>query len=213
VIFDLDVGKPRIYPDDQMGFAACLALSDEPSLQGAVGVGIGATCGKVLGSDCAMRGGLGTASARLPGGVVVGALAVCNAWGDVIHPRTGEVLAGARDPTGPGSFLDTERYMCQRTGLQTRYFGMDTTLCVVATNAPFSREQTTKIAMMAQDGISRAVRPSHTMYDGDVVFALSSGKQGQAIDVNIAGTTAARLVSEAILRGVCAANGLDPPAT
>lgn len=213
VIFDLDVGKPRIYPDAEMGFEACGNLADLPSAQGAVGVGIGATCGKVAGSDYAMRGGLGTASTMLPGGVVVGALAVCNAWGDVVDALSGTVLAGARDPARPDQFLDTEQYVCDRTELQSRYFGMDTTLCVVATNAPFSREQTTKIAMMAQDGIARVVRPSHTMYDGDVVFALSSGKQGQAIDVNIVGTIAARLVAKAIVRGVCVANGLALPST
>lgn len=203
-IFDLDVGRPRIYPDHQMGLRACEAATAEASPQGAVGVGVGARCGKVLGSDFAMRGGLGTASARLPGGVVVGALAVCNAWGDVIDPETGAIVAGARRPDGAG-FLDTDAWLSTQERLEARYFGMDTTLCVVATNARFSREQVTKIAMMAQDGVARATRPSHTLFDGDVVFALSCGEvEG---DLTIVGAMAARLVSAAIVRGVRSASG------
>jgi L-aminopeptidase/D-esterase-like protein len=202
-IFDLDVGTPRIYPDHAMGLEACHAASSEASPIGAVGVGIGARCGKALGTDCAMRGGLGAASATLPGGVVVGALAVSNAWGDVVNAR-GEIIAGARRQDAPTRFLDTESWLLQQTKLSTRYFGMDTTLCVVATNARFSREQTNKIAMMAQDGIARSTRPSHTMFDGDVVFALSLGSL--EADVTIVGALAAQLVCKAIIRGVRATN-------
>jgi len=197
-IFDLDVGKPRIYPDHAMALQACRAAREDLEAQGAVGAGIGATCGKALGTASAMRGGLGVASTVLPGGVVVGALAVCNAWGDVVNLRN-EIVAGARDP-GSGQHIDTERWLCEQTELDMRYFGRDTTLCVVATNAAFSREQMTKIAMMAQDGIARATRPSHTLFDGDVVFGLSAGDRSG--DVTIVGAAAARLVSQAIIRGV-----------
>jgi L-aminopeptidase/D-esterase-like protein len=209
-IFDLDVGRPRIYPDSDMGYAACQNATAEASQQGTVGAGRGSTCGKVLGSSSAMRGGLGTASVTLPDGLVIGALAVCNAWGDVIDPDSGEIVAGARHPDPPRDFLRTEDYMINRRDIDTRFFGMDTTLCVVATNARFSREQVTKLAMMAQDGIARAIRPSHTMFDGDVVFALSLGDR--EIDVNIAGSIAARLIVGAIIRGVRAANSVEEPA-
>lgn len=212
VIFDLDVGKPRIYPNRAMGLAASEAATEEASPEGSVGVGSGATVGKVLGSDRAMKGGLGTASVRLANGVTVGALAVCNAWGDVFDPRRSEILAGAQHPDDPDRFLDTESYIFGETELGTRYFGMDTTLCVVATDGEFTREQTTKIAMMAQDGIARVIRPSHTMFDGDVVFALATlGRPAQAVDVNIVGSVAARLVETAIVRGVCIANELPVP--
>jgi len=203
-IFDLDVGRPRIYPDPAMGYAACQAASADATLQGAVGAGSGATCGKVLGSDHAMRGGLGTASMALPDGVVIGALAVCNAWGDIVHPDNGTILAGARHPNDPSRFLNSEEYIIDHRSIDTRFFGRDTTLCVVATNAKFSREETTKLAMMAQDGIARAIRPSHTLFDGDVVFALSAGDK--EADVTVAGTIAARLIVHAIIRGVLAAN-------
>lgn len=211
-IFDLDVGKPRIYPDPKMALAACQGADRGPSPMGAVGAGIGATCGKALGSELAMRGGIGTASGRLPGGVVVGVLVVCNAWGDVVNARN-EIVAGARSPQHDG-YLDTESWLCSQSSLETRYFGMDTTLCVVATNATFSREQITKVAMMAQDGIARATRPSHTLFDGDVVFSLSLGQEHRS-DMNIVGSLAARLVSRAIVRGVRAANAARgrPPAS
>jgi L-aminopeptidase/D-esterase-like protein len=208
VIFDLDVGNPHIYPEKEMGYAACLAASPEPSPQGLVGAGIGATCGKVLGSEFAMRGGIGTASVKFEDGFAVGALAVCNAWGDVVDMETGKIIAGARHPKKKNQFLDTEAYLAKKRKIATRFFGMDTTLCVVATNARFSREQTTKVAMMAQDGIARVIRPSHTMFDGDVVFALSTGKK--KVDVNIVGTLAARLVARAINRAVRAGNEAAP---
>lgn len=212
VIFDLDVGKPRIYPNRAMGLAACEAATEDVSPEGRIGAGIGATIGKILGSELAMRGGLGTASVRLDNGVTVGALAVCNAWGDVVNPRRGQIVAGARHPEAETSFLDTESYIFGQTELATRYFGMDTTLCIVATDGAFTREQTTKIAMMAQDGIARVIRPSHTLFDGDVVFALATlGRPAQAVDVNIVGSVAARLVETAIVRGVCLANEIPVP--
>ena len=209
VIFDMDVGKPRVYPDREMGYKACQLACREPSPQGLIGVGAGATCGKAMGSENSMRGGVGTASARLANGVTIGVLSVCNAWGDVINPRLSKIVAGARDPQKTGSFIDTEYHIWGLDKIETRYFGMDTTLCVVATDALFNLEQCTKIAMMGQDGIARAIRPSHTQFDGDVVFAIStSSGQAKSIDVNIAGSYAARLVEESIVRGVCAGNDI-----
>lgn len=207
-IFDLDVGKPRIYPDAAMGYAACEGATDEAGELGAVGVGAGALVGKALGTDQAMRGGLGTCSTTLEGGVVVGALAVCNAWGDVIDPGDGRIVAGARAHGPAGGFLDTDDWLTRQHHLDTRHFGMNTTLCVIATNARFSREQVTKIAQMAQDGIARATRPSHTLFDGDAVFALSCGDV--PADVTVVGATAARLAWKSIVRGVLAANALRP---
>jgi L-aminopeptidase/D-esterase-like protein len=203
-IFDLDVGRPQIYPDPAMGYAASAGATTEASQQGAIGAGLGATCGKVLGSEYAMRGGFGTASLRASDGLAIGVAVVCNAWGDIIDPDSGMIVAGARSPQQCDEFLDTERFMRTQRRIETRFFGMDTTLCVVATNARFSREQVTKLARMAQDGIARAIRPSHTLFDGDVVFALSLGDK--EIDVNIAGSIAAQLVVGAIIRGVRMSN-------
>jgi L-aminopeptidase/D-esterase-like protein len=204
VIYDLDVGNAQIYPEKEMGYAACAAATSAPCAQGPVGAGIGATCGKILGSDYSMRGGLGTASMWLETGVVVGALAVCNPWGDVVDIDSNKIIAGARTRKGGRGFLDTEAFLAKQQRLDTRFFGMDTTLCVVATNARLTREQATKLAMMAQDGIARVIRPSHTMFDGDVVFALSTGHK--KIDVNVVGSVAARLVARAINKSVHASN-------
>lgn len=206
VIFDLDVGKPRIYPDREMGWAACQAATSDHSPQGPYGAGIGATCGKIMGTDHSMKGGTGTVSVKLDNGVIIGALSVCNAWGDVVDSYTGRIIAGARMEPDSDRFLDTEYHLGTQTRLSTRYFGMDTTLCVVATNAKLTREQATKVAMMAQDGIARVVRPSHTMFDGDVVFVLSVGDK--ETDVNIVGSVAARLVAAATVKAVCASNGI-----
>lgn len=201
-IFDLDVGEPYIYPDPDLGYAAASAADDATSAQGRVGAGLGALCGKALGSRHAMRGGLGTASGRLANGVVVGAVVVCNAWGDAVG-ADGQLLAGARRTDG--SFLESEDWLHQQTQLSTRYFGMNTTLCCVATNAKLSPAETGKVAAMAQAGIARATRPANTLFDGDVIFALSTG-EGIEVDVNVVGSLGARLVSHALRRGVRAAN-------
>lgn len=211
VIFDLDIGKPQIYPDKEMGYQACLNATTRPSAEGLVGAGTGALCGKVLGSDYAMAGGIGTISCRFKKDIVVGALVVCNAWGDILAPNSAEILAGARGAGEQKKFLNTNQYLKQGGSFDDRFFGRDTTLCVVATNAKFDREQTTKIAMMAQDGIARVIRPSHTMYDGDVVFSLATGQSEETADETVIGAIAADLVEQAIVRSVCASNHLPFP--
>lgn len=208
VIFDLDVGKPQIYPDKAMGYEACQNAVSTRSRQGVVGAGYGALCGKILGSDKAMKGGLGTASLEFPNRIKVGVVAVANPWGDLVDTTTGNILVGAKDPDRPDEFLNTEEYMARLGEFDNRNFGMDTTLCVVATNARLTREQATKVAQMTQDGIARCIRPAHTMFDGDVVFVLSTRPSGVVVDHNVIGTVAARLVEQAIVRGIVVANGI-----
>lgn len=211
VIFDLDIGKPQIYPDREMGYRACQSAVHHPSLNGMIGAGYGALCGKVLGSNHAMKGGLATTSCRIGETVVMGAVAVCNAWGDVLDPGSNRIITGAKDPDNPGEFLNTNRYIRHGGDFDTRFFGRDTTLCVVATNAKFNREEITKIALMAQDGIARIIRPSHTMFDGDIVFTLATGTTDESVDETTAGAVAADLVEQAIVRSVCASNGITLP--
>ncbi len=207
-IYDLEMGDPAIHhaPDRKMGYSACETASSDMSPEGLVGCGVGATCGRILGNENRMRGGLGSSSITLSNGVTVGTLVVCNAWGDVLDPDTGQIVAGAIDPK-TDKFLDTEAYMFAENTVGTTFFGSNTTLCVVATNARFSREQITKIANMAQDGIARAVRPSHTLYDGDIVFAASTGTLETEVNLNIVGALAARLIARSIVHGVSLANG------
>lgn len=205
VLFDLDVGDASIRPDAGMGYAACNAAADGLLAQGSVGAGTGCTVGKMLGSGRASKSGIGTASADLGGGLVVGALIAVNAFGDVVDPRSGEILAGLKTKDGD-AFADTLATMKGFVAKQAlRFAGRShTVIGVVATNAKLSKEETNKVAQMAHNGLARAVRPAHTLFDGDTLFALATGKKGA--DVNLVGAYAAEVVAEAIVNAVKMAN-------
>ncbi len=204
ILFDLDLGDPNARPDAEMGYAACRAATDESVSEGNVGAGAGASVGKILGPKRAMKSGLGSAAVSLGGGLVVGALIAVNAFGDVVHPAGGEILAGARKVRSD-QFADTLVVMQGLIGKAALHFASSTVIGVVATNARLSKEEANKVAQMAQDGIARAVRPAHTMFDGDTLFALATGKK--RADVNLVGAYAAESVAQAIVRAVRAAEG------
>jgi L-aminopeptidase/D-esterase-like protein len=202
VLFDVVVGDPSVRPDAAMGYAAASAATSGDFSQGSVGAGTGATVGKVLGMERAMKGGLGSASAHLAGGLVVGALAAVNAFGEVRDPQTRKVLAGPR--LEDGTLGDTVELLPEAAA-RLRW-GESTTLGIVATNARLSKPQVSKVAQMAHDGLARAVYPVHTSVDGDVVFAASVGRVEAAPDV--VGAWGARVIEEAIVRAVLAADGI-----
>lgn len=212
ILFDLAVGDAKVRPDAEMGYHACRAASKQPPAEGNAGVGMGATVGKILGLGHAMKAGVGTASLDMGGGAIVGALVAVNAFGDVVDPATDEILAGARalevGPLrlgAPGYFADTLRVMRTLVGRATLGFATreHTVLGVVATNAGLNKEQVNKVAQMANAGLARTIRPVHTMLDGDILFALSTGRR--RVDANIVGALAAEVVAEAVLRAVRAA--------
>ncbi|HEX6513268.1 MAG TPA: P1 family peptidase [Chloroflexota bacterium] len=197
VIFDLGVAQGPA-PDLQAGYAASAAASLDEDRRGLVGAGAGATVGKALGRDHALPGGLGMASVRA-GQHVVGALAVVNAFGDVVD-RQGSILAGAR--RSDGTFADAVALIAE-DGLLRHATLANTTLAVVATTAPLTREGVVKLAQMGHDGMARAIRPIHTMVDGDVVFALSVAEpHAEAGDVSALGAMAAEAVQDAIIDAV-----------
>jgi L-aminopeptidase/D-esterase-like protein len=208
ILFDLDLGDARARPDAEMGYAACEAASDGPVAEGNVGAGGGATVGKIMGPGRAMKGGLGSAAVSLGGGLVVGALVAVNAFGDVVDPAGGEILAGARKLRSdePADTLATMKGLVGKAVLR---FASSTVIGVVATNARLSKEEANKVAQMAQDGVARAVRPAHTLFDGDTLFVMATGqKRG---DVNLVGAYAAEVVAKAVVSGVrraAAAGGL-----
>ncbi len=212
ILFDLGLGRGDVRPDAAMGRAACEAATSDPPAEGNAGAGMGATLGNALGPEGTMKSGLGTASIDLGNGVIVGALVVANPLGDVIDSQTGEILAGARRPEDEGGgFADTRRVFKSRLGERPMEFGSgeNTVLGVVATNAKLTKRGCKKVAQMAQAGVARTVRPVHTMFDGDAIFALATGER--PADVNIVGTFAAEVVAEAIQRAVkraIAAGGL-----
>ena len=205
ILFDLDVGDSGARPDSAMGYAACQSAVSAPVAEGNVGAGTGASVGKVLGPARAMKSGLGTAAVEVRDGLVVGAVIAVNAFGDVVDSASGEILAGARATEGEGP-ADTMRVMMRLAGGETPSFPSSTVIGVVACSARLTKEEANKVAEMAQDGIARAVRPAHTMFDGDTLFALATG--GEAADVNLIGALGARVVAEAIVSAVKAADSV-----
>jgi L-aminopeptidase/D-esterase-like protein len=212
VIDDLAVGNPRIRPDDRSAYAACAAATADPVAEGNVGAGAGATVGKMYRSRgvSGMKGGLGTASLTL-GDVVLGALAVVNAAGDVLDWRTGRIVAGARRPDG--SFADSVDMMreivARAPGAIDDAALRSTTLAIVATNVDLTKTALTKLAMMANCGAARAIRPYHTTGDGDQLFAISTGTLRRPdVALTMLGALAADLVADAIVRGVRAARSV-----
>ena len=215
ILFDLGIGKSDVRPDSSMGYLACQNASSDPPAEGNVGAGTGATVGKILGVGQSMKSGIGTASQEIGAGVIVGAIVAVNAFGDVIDPSTGQIIAGARSKDvgplhigAPGNFADTLKVMQTLIGRTILGFGSreNTVIGVIATNAKLDKEATNKVAQMAHDGLARTVRPAHTMLDGDTIFALATGEH--AADVNIVGAYAAEVFAQAILRAVRAAKSV-----
>lgn len=202
VLFDVVVGDPSVRPDAAMGSAAASSATGGDFAQGSVGAGTGATVGKVLGMDRAMKGGLGSASACIEGGLVVGAIAAVNAFGEVRDPRTRRVISGPR--LEDGTLGDTVELLPEAAA-RLRW-GENTTLGIVATNARLTKPQANKVAQMAHDGLARTVYPVHTTVDGDVVFAAATG--GVEALPDVVGAWGARVMEQAIVRAVLAAEGL-----
>ena len=178
VLFDLAVGDPAVRPDPAAGYAACESATDGPVEEGCAGAGTGATFAKVPNPAAGWKGGIGTASAE-EGDLVVSALVAVNALGTVVE-EDGTPLAENRDP-------EAERQV---------WPGTNTTLGVVATNAVLSKERAQLLAQAGSEGISLAVSPAHTMWDGDTVFALATG------EVEAAQATLERMASHAIAEAI-----------
>lgn len=215
-IDDLAVGDPRIRPDADAAYKACAAASSAPVAEGSVGAGAGATVGKMHRGRgySGMKGGIGSASIVL-GDVVIGALAVVNAAGDILDWRSGRIIAGAR--RADGTLADSVEIMrglvmgtpaADRGGVQDPLLG-STTIVVVATNVALTKTMLTKVASMANCGAARAIRPYHTTGDGDQLLAVSTRKlQRPELQLTVIGALAADVVAEAIVRGVRAAKGV-----
>ena len=196
VIFDLSVGDAKVRPDREMGYQACQNATDAPVEMGTIGAGTGATVGKAPGVTPA-PGGVGSACVRLDSGLIVAAIAVVNALGNVVDPTTGEILAGGKEN---GNFVDiTERLLDANNMVR----GTNTTIGVVATNATLTPAEVNRVAEVAHDGMARAIRPAHTMFDGDTLFALATGAHTDS-SMNTVGILAAEVVAEAIVNAVTA---------
>lgn len=210
ILMDLSVGgKPTVRPTADCGYKAAEAAMAGPVTEGNVGAGAGATVGK-MGGGRSMKGGLGSAAIVLPNGLVVAAIVAINAVGDVVDPETGRIVAGVRSEDGK-SLADVRKLL--RSGALLRRpaprTGENTTIGLVATNARLTKTEINRVAMMADDGLARAITPSHTTGDGDTVFSLATGRWDGQASVTIIGALAADAMAEAIVRAVSKAESLE----
>lgn len=205
ILFDLGIGRADVRPGREMGEKATLAVNSGPVAEGNIGAGTGATVGKIFGMKQAMKGGIGSASLTLGNGVVVAALVAVNAYGDVIDPANGRIVAGARKSPESREFVDAAAAL--RHGIpETRPFRGNTTLAIVATNAALDKVQTNKLAALGGLGVVRTISPVNTMADGDITFAISVGKERASVDA--LGSAAAEVLAQAVLRAVRAARSI-----
>lgn len=188
VLYDLVAGRSVVWPDAASGHRACEAASADPVPEGRVGAGAGATVAKLYGLQSARSGGLGSTALALPGGGWVAALVVVNALGEIVDPADGRTVVAAK-PGGRSDYVP--------------FPGRNTSIGVVATDLALTKTQCLRVAQMAHDGLARAIRPSHTLYDGDTLFALSLGRDAPGNPQTI-GVFAAEAVSQAVLRAVSA---------
>jgi L-aminopeptidase/D-esterase-like protein len=207
VLFDLSIGRPR-HPDADAGYRAARATRSGSVPEGSVGAGTGATVAKFAGPDSRLKGGLGTASETLPGGIVVGAVAAVNAVGAIRDPRNGRIVAAPR--TGARGFVDVERTLrAGRGGMLAAPTPENTTLAVVATNATLAKAQVNRLATVCHDGFARTIWPAHTRGDGDTIFALATAEvELDAARYTALEAIATQAVERAVLRGVTMAVGL-----
>ena len=213
VLFDLNLKTGSVRPGPDDGFRACQDAASGALLQGTAGAGTGATVGKALGLARATKGGIGTASIALPGGILVAALVAVNAYGGVVDHRTGQVVAGPRCETG-GGFHDSNELLIEgRSASRSVLPGENTSIGVVATNASLSKAQANYLARISHDGLALTIRPCHTPRDGDTMFAMATCTNQETADLTQLGAAAVEATAQAVLNGVLAATGLgDIPA-
>jgi L-aminopeptidase/D-esterase-like protein len=204
ILYDLNVGDGKIRPNADAGYKACINAKAGPVEEGSIGAGAGATVGKLAGGK-PMKGGIGTSSIKLANGLIVGAIVAVNCVGDVVDPKTGKIVAGARTQDGKAFLNIIETY---RSGRGVASPGQNTTIGVIATNARFDKTQMTKIAEMSHDGLARAINPTHTPSDGDTLFAVTTATSTVTPNLTMIGALAAEAVSEAILRAVMKAKSI-----
>ena len=209
ILFDLGVATCGVRPGYQEGYEACLNASNKQQAQGSIGAGTGATVGKMMGMGSAVKSGIGMASLDLGNGVIIGAIAAVNAVGSIHDPRSGDIVAGPRTEDGT-VFRDSVEIALSldqdRNASDEKEF--NTTLAVVATNAALSKDQANKLASIAHDGFALAIRPTHTMADGDVVFAVGTGVGSPQFEFQKLLTASVQVTADAIVNAVKFATGV-----
>lgn len=202
VLFDLVVGDYKIRPNMEMGYKACLNATNKECPNGNIGAGTGATVGKFLGLDRAMKGGLGSYAIQVEK-LKVGALVAVNALGDIVDSETGEVLAGLLDEDKK-RIIGTESEMVKAYGQRKNVFSGNTTIGLIVTNGSLTKSEANKLASMAHNGYGRAIRPAHSIFDGDTIFTMATGQVNA--DINVIGFLAAKAMEKAIVKAVKSAD-------
>jgi L-aminopeptidase/D-esterase-like protein len=203
VVFDLGFINSEVRPTGDDGYAAAASASKDFEV-GNAGAGTGSTVAKLLGGSASIKGGVGTASIRMPNGATVGALMVVNAIGGVVDPTTGEIVAGPQTKDG---FADSIELMIESPP-KDRGFFRNTSIGVVVTDARLDKIGATRLAIAGQDGIALAIRPSHTANDGDTMFGLSTGTHPESIPGDVLHAAALKAVTGAIMNAIDSAETL-----
>ena len=207
ILFDLGLLTAEVRPGPAEGRAACLAASTGPMEEGSVGAGTGATVAKALGMAGAVKSGIGSASLRLPDGCTVAAVVAVNAYGGVFDYRSGRLVAGPRREDGSG-FEDPVGLALRQKAGEDGSALTNTSIGVVATDAPITREEANFLAMVSHDGLALTIRPCHTLRDGDTMFAMATGRFPNAVDLDRLGVAAVEVTAQAVLRAVHTATEL-----
>ena len=204
VLFDMAVGDPKSRPDFNMGYKAAFNASKLEASQGNVGCGTGAAVGKVKGMEYAMKGGLGSATIKV-GELVVSALVGVNALGDIFDYKTGSQMAGPFDKDKRMLYNGYKVMMedNKKIGFEAVGSVTNTTIGVIGTNAKLNKSFANKVSEMAHNGYGRSINPVHTLSDGDTIFTMATNKVDA--DVNLVGTIAAEVMSQAIYNAICSA--------
>ena len=211
ILFDLGLLNPKSHPGLAEGRAACLAADDRPMPQGSVGAGTGATVGKALGLERAVKSGIGSASLRLPSGATVAAAVAVNAIGGVVDFQSGEILAGPRREGEPGfhdPFYDSVDLLLREKLTPGSPALSNTTIGVVATDAPLTKEEANFLAQVSHDGLALAIRPCHTLRDGDTMFVMATGARSGAPDITVLCAAAVQVTAQSVINAVKFATGL-----
>lgn len=204
VLFDLNLGDYNIRPDKRLGYEACINAFNDNFKEGSYGAGIGATVGKLYGLEKAMKGGVGYYGLQV-GELKVMSIVAVNALGDIIDTDKNEVIAGLLDEHN--NFLGTEKEMLNNYKDKRNLFGRNTTIGVVITNGKFNKSQANKISSMAHNGFGRAIRPSHSTFDGDTIFTMATGEVDS--DINAVGMLSSITMEKAIISAIKNASGKE----
>ena len=207
ILFDLGLITSEVRPGSVEGSAACQAASIDPMEEGTVGAGTGATVAKSLGMAGAVKSGIGAAALMLSGGPIVAAAVAVNAYGGVYDHRSGLLLAGPRREDGAGYYDPVELVLQDEAGEEGSPLA-NTTIGVVATDAPLTREEANYLAAVSHDGLALTIRPCHTMRDGDTMFAMATGGFPQPVSLTRLGAAAVEVTAQAVLRALHTATGL-----